>query len=239
MLTPVLLFDAGNTIIELDFARLARICTRHGSAVEAAAMEDAVIRIRPDLDRFIRQPRASTESSDARTLLLGLVFDRLHIPAAHRGPIAADILPILQLLWGCPVRGANETLTALKARGHRLGVVSNSDGTVDQRIEEAGLLHHFEVVVDSGVVGVEKPDPGIFGIALEAMSASPQETTYVGDLPSVDVLGARQAGLTPVLIDPLDLFPEAGCRRIRGIADLVADESGYDGAIGADHPVTE
>jgi len=239
VLTPVLLFDAGNTIIELDFARLAAICARNGSPVEVGAMEDAVIRIRPDLDRFIRQPSTSTESTDARAFLLGLVFERLEVPPAHRGPITADILPVLSLLWGCPVNGADRTLTELKARGHRLGVVSNSDGTVDQRIEEAGLLHHFEVVVDSGAVGVEKPDPEIFKIALKAMGAGPEETTYVGDLPSVDVLGAQRAGLTPVLIDPLDLFSEVGCRRIRNLADLLLDESSYDGVIGAEHPVNE
>ncbi len=239
MLTQVLLFDAGNTIIELDFARLAAICAQHGSPVAADAMAEAAIRIRPDLDRFLRQPAASTESSDARAFFLALVFHRLGVPPENREPITEDILPALPLLWGCPVKGADETLTKLKARGHRLGVVSNSDGAVDRRIEEAGLLHHFEVVVDSGKVGISKPDPEIFRIALSAMDVIPSETTYLGDLPSVDVLGAARAGLTPLLIDPLDLFPEASCRRIRSITDLLDDHFSYDGGIGAELPVNE
>ena len=226
MLTRVLLFDAGNTIIELDYRELAAISARHGASVTADAMKDAVIRIRPALDEFISRPSASTESTDAREFLLGLVYDRLEVAEAGRAAITRDILPVLQSLWGCPVPGADRTLTELKARGHLLGVVSNSDGDVHLRIEEAGLADHFEVIVDSGAVGVEKPDPEIFAIALRALKATAEESTYCGDLPSVDVVGAERAGINPVLIDPLDLFPGVTCRRIRDLPELLADNSG-------------
>ncbi|HXG64093.1 MAG TPA: HAD-IA family hydrolase, partial [Blastocatellia bacterium] len=74
--------------------------------------------------------------------------------------------------------------------------------------------------IDSFLVGVEKPDRRIFHIALEKAGVSAQEAAYVGDLYSVDVLGARQAGLLPVLYDPYQLNPEADCLKIQTIGDL-------------------
>jgi len=226
VLTRVLLFDAGNTIIELDYAALAAICTRHGAAVNAATMEEAVVRIRPELDEFMRTPSSSTESTDTREFMLRSVYARLGIDREKQAPITGEILAVLQSLWSHPTRGAGMTLTALHKRGHVLGVVSNSDGTVDQQIEQSGLAHHFEVIVDSGTVGVEKPDPEIFAIALRALQAHAAEATYFGDMPSVDVVGALRAGIAPVLIDPLDLFPDVTCRRIHNLPDLLADRSG-------------
>ena len=78
----------------------------------------------------------------------------------------------------------------------------------------------FETVVDSHVVGVEKPDPAIFGIALSRMKAEPGSTVYLGDVPSVDILGARAAGLTAVLLDRHGLYPDADAPRLTSIAEF-------------------
>ena len=76
-----------------------------------------------------------------------------------------------------------------------------------------GFFSAFDGIVISGAVGVKKPDPAIFAIALEAMDAAPEETVYVGDLPSVDVEGARAAGIAPVLgIDNLEFIAGAKCQ---------------------------
>ena len=77
-------------------------------------------------------------------------------------------------------------------------MVSNSDGRVEQALAAAGLRHYFDVVIDSALVGVEKPDPRIFHAALEALGVAPEEALYVGDLYDIDVLGARAAGLDAV-----------------------------------------
>jgi putative hydrolase of the HAD superfamily len=116
--------------------------------------------------------------------------------------------------------GLTETLPALRAAGYRLGVVSNSDGSVARGFAASGLADLFEAVVDSGLEGVEKPDPAIFRIALERIGTTPEETVHVGDMPSVDVEGARAAGIAPILMDPYDAFPDLGIPRVRSLADL-------------------
>jgi len=86
-------------------------------------------------------------------------------------------------------------------------VVSNSEGTIEQMLIEIDLRAPFEVVIDSAVVGVTKPDPRIFEIALDRLDVTPAETIMVGDSPSADVAGAHAAGLRAALLDPHHLYP--------------------------------
>jgi putative hydrolase of the HAD superfamily len=99
-------------------------------------------------------------------------------------------------------------------------VVSNSDGRAAAALAAAGLLDAFEFVIDSGEVGVEKPDPRIFQIALDRLGVSPAAALYVGDLYEVDVVGARAAGLDVVLLDPDGANAGRGVRTFRSVAEL-------------------
>lgn len=139
--------------------------------------------------------------------------------------------------WRFPVV---ETVTAMErmaATGAPLGIVSNAGGQVE------GLLRHLclcqvgpgggvtvEVVVDSAVVGVEKPDPAVFAPALAVMAdrgIGPDRIAYVGDSLRYDMVGARAAGLVPVLLDPYDLYRGLdlgpGASRIGSVHDLLGD----------------
>jgi len=89
-----------------------------------------------------------------------------------------------------------------------MGVVSNADGRVRALLERAGLAPFLEVVIDSSEVGVEKPDHRIFLAATERFGTAPSACAYVGDIYEIDVLGARAAGLHPVLIGSGDV-PES------------------------------
>jgi HAD superfamily hydrolase (TIGR01509 family) len=124
-------------------------------------------------------------------------------------------------LWSGVAERSAESLGRLRAAGLRLGVVSNSDGRVEQALQAAGLRDYFEVVIDSALVGLEKPDPRIFQAALAALGVSPQEALYVGDLYEVDVLGARAAGIEAVLLGPPSPGSGPACRTARSIEDLV------------------
>jgi FMN phosphatase YigB (HAD superfamily) len=98
--------------------------------------------------------------------------------------------------------------------------VSNSDGRVEEALQAAGLRSFFDVVVDSALIGVEKPDPRIFQAALQRLGVAPEEALYVGDLYSVDILGARAAGMEAVLLgNPGDTMVD--CRRAQSIEELV------------------
>jgi len=105
-------------------------------------------------------------------------------------------------------------------------VVSNSDGTVEEGLGSAGLREHLHHVVDSAVVGAEKPDPAIFRHALDLVGARPDRTLHVGDLFSVDVLGARAAGLRAVLLDPYGDWDDVDCplaTDLRSLAHALLD----------------
>src|SRR5690606_24443056 len=108
----------------------------------------------------------------------------------------------------------------LRSSGYTLVVVSNSDGRVTRFLETAGILSMVDAVIDSGTVGVEKPDPRIFHIACERAGVTPEEAVHVGDIFDIDVKGARAAGVEAVLIDPQALMPHADVVRIRSLTEL-------------------
>lgn len=126
-------------------------------------------------------------------------------------------------LWTWPIPGVGEHLGRLRGEGVRLAVVSNSDGSVEGSLEEAGLAGLFETVIDSHLAGVGKPDPAIFHLALDRLEVDPESAWYVGDSVFHDVGGARAAGLAGSwLIDPLGLHLEAP-HRVRSVSDLRYD----------------
>jgi putative hydrolase of the HAD superfamily len=131
-------------------------------------------------------------------------------------------------LWRRPTPGVRDALAALAASGLRLGVVSNAEGTVEARLAElaicqvgAGAGISVEVVVDSHLVGVEKPDPAIFGFALRTMDLDPARCLYLGDSVSIDVAGARRAGIRPVLVTPEPEARAGDFARVRGVGELL------------------
>jgi putative hydrolase of the HAD superfamily len=68
-------------------------------------------------------------------------------------------------------------------------------------LDRVELSPHFELMLDSQLEGVHKPNPEIFRRALARMGVAPEVALYAGDIPEVDVLGARGAGMAGVLID--------------------------------------
>jgi FMN phosphatase YigB (HAD superfamily) len=139
-------------------------------------------------------------------------------------------------LWVEPVPGSREGLQSLADAGVRLGIISNADGMMGPRLEQLELCQvgpgigvEIECVVDSGNVGVMKPDPRIFQAAVDLLGLEPDQVWYVGDMPAIDVVGARRAGIRPYLMDPLGLHLDADYERISSLAalaELIATTSG-------------
>lgn len=132
-------------------------------------------------------------------------------------------------LWTQVIDGAAEGLAALEATGVALGVVSNAGGTVAQELRESGLLQvgpgpgvEVVTILDSGAVGVAKPDPRIFAMALLALRVDPGSTWYVGDTPAIDVAGARRAGIHPILVDPYGLHADADYATVQSLTEVAA-----------------
>ena len=99
-------------------------------------------------------------------------------------------------------------------------VISNSDGSAADIVVRQGLRGFVAGVVDSHVIGIEKPDRGIFDHALSLVGASPGDVLHVGDIYDVDIIGARGAGLHAMLMDPYGDWPDVDCARITSIAEL-------------------
>jgi FMN phosphatase YigB (HAD superfamily) len=124
-------------------------------------------------------------------------------------------------IWRVPVEGFGETMDALEARGIVAGIISNSDGRLERRLAQIGILDRFRFVIDSGVIGVSKPDPRIFEAAVERSSVPASQAAYVGDYYAVDVEGARAVGMKPVLFDPVGAYPDADCDVVRAFGEIV------------------
>ncbi len=112
------------------------------------------------------------------------------------------------------------TLQELKNAGFQLGVLSNRSTSCNEHLESLGLDKYFKFALVAGELNSWKPDPKIFHHALQRLETSPKQTLYVGDNYYADIIGTRQAGLHPVLIDPDGIFPEANCPVIRKMGEL-------------------
>lgn len=233
MIPRAVLFDAGNTLIHLDYPRIAvavgAVVGRPLTAAEleahapgaAAAMERAAATDRERAAAFLEAlcTAAGVEADTMETMRSRLV--RLH-RERH--------------LWAALRPGTRAALERLRAAGVRLGIVSNSDGRVEEALEAAGLRPLFDVIVDSALVGVEKPDPRIFAVATEALKVTPAEAVYVGDLYEVDVVGARAAGLDVVLLAERCADPTVQrCATVPEVVDLILSRGAANGA--PPHPV--
>ncbi len=112
------------------------------------------------------------------------------------------------------------TLPQLKQAGYILGVISNRDKPFQDLLHELGIGEFFEFSLAAGEVNSYKPEPGVFEHVLQRMNLSPQDVIYVGDNYYADVVGARRAGLRPVLYDPRGVFPDLDCTMIKSFDEL-------------------
>jgi putative hydrolase of the HAD superfamily len=132
-------------------------------------------------------------------------------------------------VWRCPIVESVTALRELHRRETPIGIVSNASGQIEDILRRSGICQvgegpHVSVrcVVDSHLVGVAKPDPRIFDFALAHFNdVRRPRVAYVGDSVTMDIGGARAAGLHPILLDPHDDHPEADFRRIRSLRDLL------------------
>jgi putative hydrolase of the HAD superfamily len=114
-----------------------------------------------------------------------------------------------------------DVLQELRAAGFLLGIVSNRNHPLDEELRNFGLDDYIDFNLTAGEANSWKPDPGIFVEAILRLQVSPAEVLYVGDNYYADVIGARSAGLRPVLLDPDGVFPEVECEVIHALHDLI------------------
>ncbi len=114
------------------------------------------------------------------------------------------------------------TCDALQRIGHdyAIAVISNSDGKIADVLRRCGIADCFRCITDSGIMGCEKPHPAIFQAALRKMQAQPAERLYVGDVYSIDFVGARNVGMEAVLFDVAGAYRNRDWPRVDSLEGL-------------------
>ncbi|MCU1430372.1 MAG: hypothetical protein JWL83_4372 [Actinomycetia bacterium] len=219
------LLDAGGVLLLPDPSAMRRALSELG--------------VTPDDDTCRRAHYASTREIDRLGEVDWVAADRvaarvLGVPDERVEDALAPISSVYLSDSWVPVTGATHALLALQRAGMPLAVVSNAGGTMEHQllshricaVDPSGAptgddFAEVAVVVDSHVVGIEKPDPRIFEIALAKLGVGSANAVYVGDTVHFDVVGARAAGLAPVHVDPYELCPDDDHPHIASLADLV------------------
>lgn len=217
-----LLFDFGNTLAFLDYELLAREFSGPGRELDALGLERAEYQGRAALDRCLMDAKAPSDPDQpyrryfrAWMKAAGVPDDEVRDCGRRFGEINGEAT-----LWRVVRPGTFEALEKLKSLGLKLAIVSNADGKVEEHARRFGLAPYFDAIIDSQVVGVAKPDPRIFRIALEHLRVAPEAARFAGDIYSIDMMGARAAGIEGKLLDWMGHYSWVEHERIRHIGEL-------------------
>jgi len=227
-----LFLDAGGVLVFPNWRRVSETLARHGVGVSPDALEAAEPRAKFAIDQSIR----NGTSSDAQRAwaYMELVLENAGVTLSDATARALAELHAYHAehnLWEYVPADVVPALDALSRLGLKLVVVSNANGALHRMFDRVGLTRYFHGICDSCVEGVEKPDPRFFQIALDRSGADVSTTMHVGDLYYVDVIGARNTGLSQMLIDPYDLYKDYDAERVRTLEDLVTVVgSGFKGS---------
>ncbi|MEP6864140.1 MAG: HAD-IA family hydrolase [Deltaproteobacteria bacterium] len=198
----VVTFDAGMTLVELDLDFLAQRLAQRGIVVSPAALRAAAPAAWHHYDERV-DASVGAVSVHGRLWheLIGEIIAGAGAPSDTIGRAVEWLWEqqTAQNLFRAPIADMVALARRLRADGVRTAVISNSEGRLAELLAEIGIADAFEHVIDSGRLGIEKPDPRIFAHALELLGVAPGQlidtpAVHVGDSWSADVGGALAAG---------------------------------------------
>ena len=212
----VVFFDVGNTLLFPDHEKTLSPLWNRGIHPTEAQLFAAERVARQDMDLIVSQTRKVDQqywetyyAHLLRTLKVNDISLRLELVSLAR----------TSSNWSRMRPGTIEVLESMKEK-FRLAVISNSDGHMADRLATVGLGKYFEHVIDSGNVGYEKPAPQIFQAALAAMGVLADRALYLGDIYSIDYLGAQKVGMSAMLMDVAGVYATRNLSRIESLLDL-------------------
>jgi putative hydrolase of the HAD superfamily len=213
--------DAGGVLVFPNWGRVSAALAKQGVRVNAATLASAEFRAKKIFD--VATTFAGTTDHQRGWPYFNLALQTAGVQLGDATDAALAELNEYHAahnLWECIPDGTFEALDRLRAMGLTLVVVSNANGTLHGSFDRNGLTPHLDYIFDSHLVGIEKPDPRFFQHVLDLTGAHAETTVHVGDIYHVDVLGARRAGLRPILFDVADLYADADCPRVRSLGAL-------------------
>jgi putative hydrolase of the HAD superfamily len=224
----LLCLDAGNTIVFLDHARLAALCSHAGFAVSANALIGAEGRMKLAIERGegvdVEWSNAHVLAARGWALTVGTMLECAGLGRDRVAGLLDAIWPdhVRRNLWSLVPAGLVDSLVRVRQHDVCVAVVSNSEGMLERLFDDLGVVGAFDLVVDSGIAGIEKPDPRIFRVALDRFDVEPSRALHLGDTYATDIVGARAAGLRVALIDPYDHLAgrHADVPRVPGVREV-------------------
>lgn len=213
--------DAGGVLVFPNWTRVSDALARRDVSVTPEALGIAEFRAKRRLD--LGETISGTDDRQRGWLYFNLTLEEAGIartPATDAALAELRTYHDRENLWETVPAAVAPTLERLREMGLKLVVVSNANGRLRHLFDRVGLTRMVDVLFDSFEEGVEKPDPRLFGIALDRAGAQRGTTVHVGDLYHVDVAGARAAGITPVLIDSANLYLDCDCLRMQSLREF-------------------
>ena len=215
----IIFFDVGNTLL---FPNRAKILVpvagdRHPTLEQWQALER---KTKTEFDREMQSGRVDHSFWWIFYHHLVEEFEGIR-DAASRDSLLRELVRNTQnsANWDQILPGTRAALDRIRNK-FRIAVISNSDGKIKNILSRCGIADCFETITDSGVVGFEKPHPEIFQAALKTMKARAEESLYIGDVYSVDYVGATNAGMQAVLFDVAGAYRDRPEPRVESLAQL-------------------
>jgi len=208
-------FDVGNTLLFPNWTRILGPLTERGIMPTHEQLQLVERHAKNEFDEMVT---SGQQDLGFWRLFYMLLLDLLDL----------DDLALVDTLtestrssanWDRIRPGTREALEQL-SNGWRIAVISNADGRIAEVLKLCGIGDCFLTITDSGIVGHEKPHPAIFAAALQSLNVGAERALYVGDVYSVDYLGARQAGMEAILFDIAGAYRDKGLPRVESLSEL-------------------
>ncbi len=216
------LFDAGDTLIHMPRGpeeTLQEACRHWGLSISPEQARGACQQSERYYSRYYLGYRGDQGPFWRHFHAEALAYLGLDDPDGSKADYLSHIFGRVGIWVAFPE--AEAMCRRLHGMGLRLGVVSNGPSTTHDLLSQNGLLPFLDTVVTSQELGIQKPDPAIFVLALERLGVVAREALFVGDLYDVDILGARAAGVAGVLIDRRGDSGRVDCPVIDSLEGLI------------------
>lgn len=212
----VIFFDVGNTLLFPNRERIHGPMADLGLAPKSEHLRDLECRMKNEFDS--RMTKDGTHDQSFWWMFYTQLFVEIGLKDdAIRDQLVESIRNSAN--WDQIRQDTREQLQQI-ASEYRIGVISNADGKIQDVLRRCDIADCFETITDSGLVGYEKPLAEIFRHALKAMNAKAEESLYVGDMYSVDYVGATGAGMQAVLMDVPGAYLHKGVARVESLTEL-------------------
>jgi putative hydrolase of the HAD superfamily len=209
-------FDVGNTLLFPNRERIHAPLIARGFTPDAEQLRDLECRTKNRFDGMMTK-NGSTDQNFWWMFYSELLEELGLQDDAIRDQLVAGIRNSAN--WD-QIRPGTKVQLAEIGKQYRIAVISNADGKIEDVLRRCGIADCFHTITDSGLAGYEKPHPEIFGQALRSMNVAPEESLYVGDVYSVDYLGATGAGMQAVLMDVPGAYRDKRVPRVQSLEEL-------------------